>query len=72
VPALSGEPRVVPVDEFAQVEPYPGYEQPCRRDRIPSSGLTDIKTHYTETPDDIIERAYLPGPPRSGTPGNLH
>jgi len=51
------------------VELYPGYEQPCRRDRILSADLIDIKTHYSETPDDIIERAYLPGLPRSGTPG---
>jgi len=43
-----------------------------RRDRIPSAGLIDIKTSYSETPDDIIERAYLPGQPRSGTPGNPH
>jgi len=34
--------------------------------------LIDIQTHYSETHDDIIERAYLPGLPRSGTPGNLH
>jgi 5-methyltetrahydropteroyltriglutamate--homocysteine methyltransferase len=26
------------------------------RDRILSAGLIDIKTHYSETPDDIIER----------------
>ena len=43
-----------------------------RGEVAPCPGWFDIKTHYTETPDDIIERAYLPGPPRSGTPGNLH
>jgi 5-methyltetrahydropteroyltriglutamate--homocysteine methyltransferase len=32
-----------------------------RRDRTLSAGLIDIKTSYSETPDDIIERAYLPG-----------
>jgi 5-methyltetrahydropteroyltriglutamate--homocysteine methyltransferase len=26
------------------------------RDRILSAGLIDIKTHYSETPEDIIER----------------
>ncbi len=26
------------------------------RERIPSAGLIDIKTHYSETPEDIIER----------------
>jgi 5-methyltetrahydropteroyltriglutamate--homocysteine methyltransferase len=29
------------------------------RDRILSAGLIDIKTHYVETPDDIIERARI-------------
>jgi 5-methyltetrahydropteroyltriglutamate--homocysteine methyltransferase len=32
-----------------------------RRARLPSASWIDIKTHYIETPDDIIERAYLPG-----------
>ena len=37
-------------------------------DRILSAGLIDIKTHYCETPEDIIERVTrLPGVPRSGT-----
>ncbi len=26
------------------------------RERIPSAGLIDVKTHYPETPEDIIER----------------
>ena len=29
------------------------------RDRILSAGLLDIKTHYAETPEDIIERARI-------------
>jgi hypothetical protein len=29
------------------------------RDRILSAGLIDIKTHYSETPEDIIERVRL-------------
>ena len=45
-----------------------GEVAPCR-DRISSAGPIDIQTHYSETLDDIIERAYLPGLPRSGTPG---
>ncbi len=28
------------------------------REWIPSAGLIDIKTHYPETPEDIIERVH--------------
>ncbi len=38
--------------EMAEIDLVGGWD----RDRILSAGLIDIKTHYSETPDDIIER----------------
>ncbi len=42
------------------------------RERIPSAGLIDIMTHYSETPEGIIERPHPSGIPRLRAAGDLH
>lgn len=41
--------------EMAEIELVKDWE----RERILSAGLIDIKTHYAETPEDIVERARI-------------